>query len=143
MGHLPFQELNFGRQMLESAVQCKEKETNNQRAGFAGAWFHGVKMRVFKHQEFWLDCLAKSNRHGLNYCNNNYIKRIIYSTTTTTTLCAPTRLHQRTGSITDKCYHPSRGKHLDQQTSALPYPSFPALCRQDTTYPWSNRLRSP
>ena len=27
-------------------------------------------------------------------------------------------------------------------SSALPYPSFPALCRKDTTYPWSNRLRS-
>ena len=27
-------------------------------------------------------------------------------------------------------------------SSALPYPSFPALCRKDTTYPWNNRLRT-
>ena len=37
---------------------------------------------------------------------------------------------------------PLRGRGLDQLTSALPYPRSPALCRKDTTYPWSNRLRS-
>ena len=38
---------------------------------------------------------------------------------------------------------PLGGRGLDPLTSALPYPRLPALCRKDTTYPWSNRLRSP
>ena len=39
---------------------------------------------------------------------------------------------------------PSRGgEAMPTLLFAPPYPSFPALCRKDTTYPWSNRLRSP
>ena len=31
---------------------------------------------------------------------------------------------------------------VSELSSALPDPRSPALCRKDTTYPWSNRLRS-
>ena len=37
---------------------------------------------------------------------------------------------------------PLGGRDLDHLSRKLPYPRSPALCRKDTTYPWSNRLRS-
>ena len=46
------------------------------------------------------------------------------------------------GSTPARDISPSTGGSVSILSSALPYPSFPALCRKDTTYPWSNRLRS-
>ena len=37
---------------------------------------------------------------------------------------------------------PLGGRDLDHLSRKLPYPRSPALCRKDTTYPCSNRLRS-
>ena len=57
-------------------------------------------------------------------------------------LCGPIRLHPRRETHQLGRSPPLGGRGLDQLTSALPHPSFPALCRKDTTYTWSNRLRS-
>ena len=46
------------------------------------------------------------------------------------------------GSTPAREITPLGGKGLDQLTLAFPYPRTPALCRKDTTYPWSYRLRS-
>merc|ERR1712078_49405 len=46
------------------------------------------------------------------------------------------------GSTPAREISPFTGGRVSILSLALPYPSFPALCRKDTTYPWSNRLRS-
>ena len=46
------------------------------------------------------------------------------------------------GSTPAREITPLGGKGLDPLTLAFPYPRTPALCRKDTTYPWSYRLRS-
>ena len=65
------------------------------------------------------------------------------TTTTTITLMGADPLTPAKGYTPARETSPFRGKGLDQLTLALPYPSSPALCRKDTTYPWSYRLRSP
>ena len=49
----------------------------------------------------------------------------------------PERVAQPTSATS-----PLGGRDLDHLSRELPYPRSPALCREDTTYPWSNRLRS-
>ena len=92
-----------------------------------------------------MDCLTKMSRPGFKRINNNYYKDNKYSTTTTTTTITLVRADPPTpakGNTPAREISPFTGGRVSILSSALPYPSFPALCRKDTTYPWSNRLRS-
>ena len=65
------------------------------------------------------------------------IKIIIYSTPAGSARRPPEREAQQTSATS-----PLGGRDLDHLSRKLPYPRSPALCRKDTTYPCSNRLRS-
>ena len=87
-----------------------------------------------------MDCLTKMSRASFKRINNNYYKDNKYSTTITLVRADPPTPAK--GNTPAREISPFTGGSVSILSSALPYPSFPALCRKDTTYPWSNRLRS-